>query len=240
MNAYAPSAAFFDLDRTLIRGSANFALAWEAFKAGQVPKRQLAKDAVNALSFIFAGASDNRSERLRERILRAIAGVPVVDLESLGDRFIPRLARTVMPEARTELDRQAAAGRDRIIVSASPIEIVGRLAKMIGMEGAVATTAEITDGRYTGQLVGPFCYGEGKVAAIEQLASERGYDLNECVAYSDSISDLPLLESVGEAVVINPDRELRKIAPKRGWRIVEVGKRASRAARRATPRSLGQ
>lgn len=232
VSSRAASAAFFDLDRTLIRGSANFALARAAFRAGHVPKLQLLKDAVNALSFILAGASDNRSERLRERILRAVTGVPVSELQELGDLIIPRLTTTVMPEAQAELDRQAAAGRDRIIVSASPIEIVSRLAKAIGLEGAVATRSEIVDGKYTGRLDGPFCYGPGKVTAIEQLAAERGYDLNECVAYSDSISDLPLMESVGQAVAINPDRELRKIAPRRGWRIVEVGKRGRRLARR--------
>lgn len=239
MSDYSPSAAFFDLDRTLIRGSSNFALAWAAFKAGHVPKRQLLKDAANALSFIVAGATDSKSEKLRERILQAVAGVPVADLVALGDDFVPRLARTVMPEASEELDLQARSGRDRIIVSASPVEIVERFARAIGLEGGVGTRSEIVDGRYTGQLDGPFCYGVGKVSSIERLAAERGYDLAECVAYSDSVSDLPFMEAVGEAVAINPDRQLRKIAPQRGWRIVEVGKKGRSLARRARRRAAG-
>lgn len=225
MSEYAPSAAFFDLDRTLIRGSANFPLAWAAFKAGHVPKRQLLHDAINAVTFLVAGASDERSARLRERILLAVAGVPVTDLVALGDTFIPRLAASVMPEARKELDRQLELGRDRIIVSASPIEIVQRIADTIGLEGAVGTRGEIRDGRYTGKLTGAFCYGPGKAAAVRQLATERGYDLAESVAYSDSISDMPFLEAVGGAVAINPDKELRRVARARGWQVIEVGRR---------------
>ena len=219
---FAPSAAFFDLDRTLIRGSANFPLALAAFKAGFVPKRQLAKDVVNAVIFVVAGASDERSAALRERILDAVKGVPVKDIVTLGDEFIPHLAETVMPEAQAELDRMKAEGRDRIIVSASPIEIVQELADKLGLEGAVGTRSEIKNGKYTGKLAGPFCYGEGKVLAIQQLAKERGYDLKESVAFSDSISDLPFMQAVGHAVAINADLPLTEFALDRGWRVVET------------------
>lgn len=220
---FAPSAAFFDLDRTLIRGSANFPLALAAFRAGLVPKRQLARDIVNAATFIVAGASDERSEALRERILAAVKGVPVDEVVALGDQFIPRLADTVIPEAQVELDRMKAECRDRIIVSASPIEIVERLADRLGLEGAVATRSEIEDGKYTGKLDGPFCYGEGKVTAIERLARERGYDLSSSVAYSDSISDLPFMRAVGIPVAINADRKLAAYAKDHGWRVVTTG-----------------
>jgi len=230
---YAPSAAFFDLDRTLIRGSANFPLALAAFKAGFVPKRQLAKDIASAVIFIVAGASDERSAALRERILKAVAGAPVSEVVALGDNFIPHLADTVMPESQVELDLQKAEGRDRIIVSASPTEIVEALADRLGLEGAVGTRAEIEDGRYTGRLAGPFCYGEGKVEAMKTLAAHRGYDLSRSVAYSDSISDLPFLEAVGTPIAINADRGLRNIALDRGWRIVETRDDTTRVAEAA-------
>ncbi len=219
---FAPSAAFFDLDRTLIRGSANFPLALAAFRAGFVPKRQLARDVVNAVIFVVAGASDERSAALRERILDAVKGVPVKDIIGLGDEFIPHLAATVIPEAQAELDRMKAEGRDRIIVSASPIEIVERLADKLGLEGAVGTRSEIRNGKYTGKLAGPFCYGEGKVEAIQVLAKERGYDLTQSVAYSDSISDLPFMQAVGSAVAINADLPLTEFALDHGWRVVET------------------
>lgn len=221
-NEYSPSAAFFDLDRTLIRGSANFPLALAAFRAGFVPKRQLAKDVVNAVIFVVGGASDERSAALRERILDAVKGVPVKDIVGLSDEFIPHLVATVMPEAQAELDLMKAQGRDRIIVSASPIEIVAQLADKLGLEGAVGTRSEIKNGKYTGKLAGPFCYGEGKVEAIQQLAKERGYSLAQSYAYSDSISDLPFMQAVGHAVAINADLPLTEFAMDRGWRIVET------------------
>ncbi|HAM21666.1 MAG TPA: hypothetical protein DCQ04_05215, partial [Actinobacteria bacterium] len=108
------------------------------------------------------------------------------------------------------------------IVSASPIEIVQELADKLGLEGAVGTRSEIKNGKYTGKLAGPFCYGEGKVLAIEQLAKERGYNLAESVAYSDSISDLPFMQAVGKAVAINADLPLTEFALEQGWRVVET------------------
>lgn len=230
---YANSAAFFDLDRTLIRGSANLPLAMAAFKAGFVPKRQLMKDIANAVVFVVAGASDERSAKVRERILAAVAGAPVQDIVALGDAFIPHLADTVMPEAQAELDRMKAEGRDRIIVSASPTEIVEALAKELGLEGGVGTQAEVKDGKYTGKLAGPFCYGQGKVEAIQRMASERGYDLAESVAYSDSISDLPFMSAVGSGVAINADRSLIDYAIDKGWRVVETRDDTARVAEAA-------
>lgn len=218
------TAAFFDLDRTLIRGSANFPLAVTAFRAGYVPPRDLLRDAVSALTFIARGASDERSAALRERILRAVAGHPAADVVALGDRFIPKLAASVLPEARAALDRHAAAGEDRVIVSASPVEIVSAIADALRLEGAVGTRSEIVGGRYTGRLAGPFCYREGKVAEVERLAAARGYDLSRSTAYSDSISDLPFLGAVGNPVAINPDKELRAYAAERGWPTIEVGR----------------
>ena len=217
------AAAFFDLDRTLIRGSATFPLAVAAFRAGYVPPRDLLRDAVSAVGFIAHGSTDEGSAALRERILRAVAGHPASDVIALGDSFLPKIAASVLPEARALLAEHAARGEARYVVSASPVEIVGRLAGMIGMEGGIGTTSEIdAEGRYTGRLDGPFCYREGKVAHIERIAQEQGYDLADCYAYSDSISDLPFMEAVGHPVAVNPDRELREHARAHGWRIVEV------------------
>lgn len=219
------AAAFFDLDRTLIAGSANFPLAVAAFRAGLVSPRDIAHDAVNALAFGLRGASDARSEALRDRILRAVTGVRTERLRALGETVVPQLAASVFPEARRELEEHAAAGRDRIIVSASPQEVVQAVADALGLEGAIGTRAAVVDGRYTGELAGPFCYGEHKPVEMNRLAAERGYDLSRSSAYSDSSSDLPFLEAVGTAVAMNPDPELRAIAAERGWRVVNVSSR---------------
>lgn len=219
------AAAFFDLDRTLIRGSANFPLALAAFKAGYIPPRQMARDVVNALTFITRGATDDRSAAVRERILLAVAGHPAKDVIALGEHFIPRLVASVLPEAQLALDDHASRNEDRVVVSASPVEIVGEFASQLGLEGAVGTRSEIdAEGRYTGQLQGAFCYGEGKAVEVRRMAAERGYDLALCTSYSDSISDLPFLECVGRAVAVNPDKELRALAVQRGWRVLEVAR----------------
>jgi phosphoserine phosphatase len=112
------------------------------------------------------------------------------------------------------------AGRDTWIVSASPYPIVAPLAERLGMTGAIATRGKSVDGHYTAELDGPFVYGEGKSEAILQLADDRGYDLKHSYAYSDSISDLPMLEVVGHPVAVNPDSDLADLAHERGWPVV--------------------
>jgi HAD superfamily hydrolase (TIGR01490 family) len=155
-----------------------------------------------------------------------VAGIPQSDIIHLTDAIVPGIVRKAIPASMTLLSDARALGQDRIVVSASPIELVSRIATALGLEGAVATRSELDgEGRYTGHLAGEFCYGAGKVIEIEKLAAERGYDLARCAAYSDSISDLPMMERVGMAVAVNPDRELRELARERGWRIVEVGRK---------------
>ena len=216
------TAAFFDLDRTLIRGSANYPLAIAAFRSGHVPWRDLVKDTFTALTFHRKGSTDAGSHALRERILGAVAGLPQAEILHLADAIVPKVVGRVIPESAALLQDAKDAGHDRIVVSASPIELVGRISDALGLEGAVATRSELDDGCYTGRLAGEFCYGHGKVIEIEKLAAERGYDLTRSWAYSDSISDLPMMERVGNAVAVNPDKELRRLAGERGWRIVEI------------------
>lgn len=224
----AGAAAFFDLDRTLIAGSATFPLAVAAFSEGLVRPRDLAGDAINALTFLVRGADDARSAALRERILRGVAGAEAEQVRRMGRRIVPQLADSVLPEARRALAEHARAGEDRIIISASPQELVEELADALGLEGAIGTVGEVVDGRYTGRLARPFCYGAQKPIEAARLAAERGYDLAVSSAYSDSVSDLPLLEAVGRPVAVNPDAELRTIAAQRRWQVLEVGSQRHR------------
>ena len=208
------AAAFFDLDGTLIPGSANIPLSIAAFKRGWVPKRDLLRDAWFGVHFLLKGASDDRAGAVRDRILRAVAGHRVSDVVGLGDDFIAQVAESLTVEARALLTMQADAGRDRFVVSATSQEIVSMLADHIGIEGGLGTRSRIVDG--------PFCYGVGKVEAIELLAAERGYDLDASYAFSDSMSDMPMLERVGHPVVVNPDGKMREEAVRRGWPVIDV------------------
>ena len=217
------TAAFFDIDGTLIPGSANIPFAKAAFRHGFISPADLVKDLRNGLSFLLKGATDERSAQVRDRILRAVEGHRAADVEALGDHFIDDLVASITPAMRGVLDRHAAAGHDRVVVSASPTEIVSRFAAGAGLQHGVGTTAaRDADGVYTGQLAGPFCYREGKFEVMAALAAEHGYDLSQCYAYSDSVSDLPMLEAVGHPVAVNPEPELRERAVARGWPIVET------------------
>lgn len=222
------SAAFFDLDRTLISGSSLYAFGYVAWRNDMVSTRALLQDLRRAFAFRISGSTDDSAAGVRDRVLAAIAGATVDELVALGDDVIPRLVDDVRRESQGFLELHREAGRDTYMVSASPIEIVRRLAAELEMTGAIATVAEVVDGRYTGNLSEPFCYGPGKAEAIAKLAAEREYDLALSYSYSDSVSDLPMLEVVGHPVAVNPDRELERIARARGWPIVEFSRTAKR------------
>ncbi len=213
------SAAFFDLDRTLISGSSVYTFGLVAWRNGMMPTREIISDAARAITFRFGGANDDKADMVRDRVLQGIKGQTTETLSDLGDQIIGTLLEHVRNESQGFLTLHQEAGRDTYIVTASPVEIVARLAEELDMTGAIATVAETVDGVYTGRLAEPFCYGPGKAEGIAKLAVEKGYDLRLCYAYSDSASDLPMLELVGHPVAVNPDRRLEAIARGRGWPI---------------------
>lgn len=228
------AAAFFDLDRTIIAGSSMFIFGMVAYKSGLVTKRELLRDANNAVAFKMSGASDEKTNAVRDRILQAIAGVEVTTLTNMADEIIPKLMHDVRREARGLIDLHTDAGRDTYIVSASPIEIVGRFAEEMNMTGALGTVAEISDGVYTGELAQPFCYGEGKAHAVHRIADEMGYDLEASYSYTDSAGDMPMLEAVGHPVAVNPDKALETVAYHKGWPIVEFSRTRKKVIKRTT------
>ncbi len=226
------TAAIFDLDRTLISGSSAFTLAIQARRVGLIPTHEFVRDAGGAVAFKLFGASDDTSDEVRKRILGAVTGQRQVDLQGLNAEILPRLIGRVRPEAKRLLERHRRAGRDTFIVSAAPQEIVEPLAQALGMTGGIGTRSVVENGVYTGQLDGPFCYGEGKVEAMQALASWNNYDLSQSYAYSDSASDLPMLEAVGHPVAVNPDSKLEREARRNGWPIVIFSQRTKSVIRR--------
>ncbi len=227
------SAAFFDLDRTLMSGSSVYYFGKAAYREGLRPWHRVFGDALNTVIFRAFGASDEKSEAVRDAILESVAGKHAADLHRMAPGVIEEILPAIRPEAQALLDMHDAAGRDVYIVSASPVEIVGELAKALDIAGGLGTVSEIVDGVYTGRLDGPFLYGEGKAETISAIADERGYVLQSCYAYSDSGSDLPMMQLVGNPVAVNPDRALQAVAHRRGWPVVEfnaTGKRRRRAA----------
>lgn len=226
----ANAAAFFDLDRTLISGASTFPFGVEAWRQGLATSGDIAKWTLAALSFLIAGDKGTGiSMDIRGEFLARIEGASVSDLDQIGQAILPKLVSRVRPESRKLVAMHHEAGRDTWMVSASPHGIVEPLAASLGMTGAIGTEGEVVDGVFTGKLGGPFIYGPGKAHAIEKLCFDRGYDLNLCYAYSDSISDLPMMELVGHPVAVNADSELAAIARDRGWPVVIFARKTKRA-----------
>ncbi|MGH8933961.1 MAG: HAD family hydrolase [Egibacteraceae bacterium] len=225
------SAAFFDLDRTLMSGSSAFFFAKIMYREGMLPLSRVVFDGFGSLFFKAFGASDEQSEALRDRILASVAGTAEEVFARLCPIVVDELLPRIRPEAQALLDMHAEAGRDVYIISASPVEIVGELARAIEITGGLGTESEIVDGVYTGRLAAPFCYGEGKAEVIRKLVAELGYDLAQCYAYSDSGSDLPMMQLVGHPVAVNPDRALMSAAHRRGWPVVEFNRTQKQVAK---------
>ena len=219
-----PGAAFFDLDKTLIEGSSAFHFARAAYRAGVISRRQIASDAWENLRFRIEGSTDEKSDALRERVLEALAGQRVVDLQRLGPAVLAGILPRVYPEVLAEAHAHQDAGRAAYIVTAASQELAEVLATVLVLDGGIGTRSEVRDDVYTGRPDGPFTYRDGKAEAIRMLAADRGIELAESYAYSDSESDLPMMRAVGHPVAVNPDRELERVARAEGWRIIRFDK----------------
>ncbi len=214
--------AFFDLDKTTIANAALFAFSPALKDAGFISTRLIFRAVWGRLMFMYLGANHERMEDMRNNALRVCTGW---DQREVSDLVSGALQDVIDPivyrEALEEISAHHAAGHKVFMVSASPEEIVLPLSRHLGADGAVATIPEVDrDGKYTGG-VEFYSFGPFKVDAMEALALEHDLDLSASYAYTDSITDLPMLEAVGHPIVINPDRELSKEATERGWEIRE-------------------
>jgi HAD superfamily hydrolase (TIGR01490 family) len=213
-------AAFFDLDRTLMAGSSGFLWARAAYEAGMISRRRLLADAGNNLRFRLRGSTDAWTDKVRERIGEQIRGVPVRDLQRLSPRVLALVLPRLYPQMLDVAYDHQDAGRSVYICTAASNEMAELLAHVLGFEGGIGSKSEIVDGLFTGRPAGPFCYRDGKAAAISELAERERLDLGASWGYSDSESDLPMLRLVGHPVVVNPDAELTRIAAQEGWDIL--------------------
>jgi len=228
-----PAAAFFDLDRTLLARSSALALAGSFRDHGVIDRSQLAKAAAWQLLFAARGASAETVRRAAEDGLMILKGFRVDDLRGLvASAMEPVLKPLVYRDALHLADCHRQRGEPVYIVSATLHEIVEEIARELGFDGAIGSTCEIENGAYTGRSLRA-AHGPGKAAAIRELADAEGLDLTSSTAYSDSYTDVPFLEAVGNPVAVNPDKELRRIAEERGWRVLEFSELAYPAARRS-------
>jgi HAD superfamily hydrolase (TIGR01490 family) len=221
------AAAFFDLDRTLIRRSSVLALAPSFRASGLISRVDLAKSAFWQLLFATRGASAERVRSASEDAMAILAGFSVDEMQRLvGDAMEPVLRPLIYAEPLRLVDHHRERGDKVYVVSATLQEIVEHIAEDLGFDGAIGSTCEIVDGVYTGRSLRA-AHGAGKAQALRHLAEVEGIDLGASTAYSDSYTDVPFLEAVGHPVAANPDRRLRRIARLRGWPTIEFRARAA-------------
>jgi len=227
------SAAFFDVDNTVMQGASIFHLAKGLHRRKFFTTREILGAAWKQAYFRIVGVEDpEHVAEARASALAFIAGHSVHELEELGEEiFDEAMAHRIWPGTRALAQLHLDQGQRVWLVTAAPIEIATIIARRLGLTGALGTVSEHVDGVYTGRLVGDMLHGPAKAEAVKALAEREGLDLSRCSAYSDSFNDLPMLSLAGDPCVINPDSKLRDHARANGWRIRDyrTGRKAARA-----------
>ena len=217
---FPATAAFFDLDKTIISRSSMLAFGPSFYRHGLLSRTDMLRGGLAQLRFRLSGADHRRMEKIREQVSETCRGWPADRVTEIVTRHLKELILPyVYAEARALLSAHRGAGQDVVIVSTSGQEVVAPIAALLGVVSVIATRMRIADGRYTGEMEF-YAYGEAKAARVRELAAQRGYSLPHCYAYSDSVTDLPMLEVVGHPRAVNPDRALRRIAIERGWPVL--------------------
>jgi HAD superfamily hydrolase (TIGR01490 family) len=218
------AAAFFDLDKTIIARSSTLAFSRPLYTGGLIGRAALLRGAYAQLVYTLGGADHDQMERMRAYLSQLVTGWDVARVKQIVAETLEELIDPlVYSEAVTLIQEHRAAGRDVVIVSSSGAEVVAPIGAMLGADRVVATRMAVVDGVFTGDIE-QYVYGPAKAEAMRGLAAEEGYDLAASYAYSDSVTDLPMLEAVGHPHAVNPDRALRRAALTRGWPVLDFSR----------------
>jgi HAD superfamily hydrolase (TIGR01490 family) len=218
------SAAFFDLDMTILAVSSSLAFARPFYRHGLIGPGDVVRSAVAQFAFVTGDTTHMQIEQMRRYLSALVTGWDVEQVRSIvQDTYDDIIEPVVFAEARELIADHQAQGRDVIIISSSGHEIVDIIGQRLGVDRSVGTKVDEVDGKYTGEITF-FAYAQGKATAVHELAEEFGYDLASCFAYSDSHTDIPLLEAVGYPHAVNADSRLEQVARERGWPMLEFTK----------------
>ena len=229
------TAAFFDLDKTIIAKSSTLAFSKPFQAGGLITRRAVLRTAYAQFVYLVGGADHDQMEKMRAFMSQLVAGWDVATVrEIVADTLHNVVDPIVYDEAVSLIEEHKLAGRDIVIVSTSGTEVVEPIGAMLGADIVVATRLEVADGKYTGDIA-YYAYAEEKARAILELAEQRGYDLDGSYAYSDSVTDVPMLEAVGHAHVVNPDKDLRRVAISKGWPVLVFTKPVALRSRLPLP-----
>ena len=215
------AAAFFDLDKTIIAKSSTLAFGKPFYAGGLINRMSVLKATYAQFVYLVGGADASQMDRMRDYLTALCAGWDVEQVRAIVAETLHDIVNPIIyDEAASLIEEHHAAGRDVVIVSSSGEEVVGPIGELVGADRAIGTRMVVEAGRYTGEIEF-YAYAEHKAAAIRELADSEGYDLAACYAYSDSVTDLPMLEEVGHPFAVNPDRALRRVAEHKGWPVLE-------------------
>ena len=231
----AATAAFFDLDKTIIAKSSTMAFSKPFQAGGLISRRAVLRSAYAQFVYVVGGADHDQMEKMRQFMSQLCAGWDVATVREIVAETLHNVVDPlVYDEAVSLIEEHKLAGRDVVIVSTSGSEVVEPIGEMLGADHVIATRMKVEDGAYTGEIE-YYAYAEEKANAIRALADQLGYDLSESYGYSDSVTDVPMLEAVGYAHAVNPDRELRKAAAAKGWPVLVFTKPVALRSRLPLP-----
>ena len=223
-NSSAKSArvlVFVDVDNTLVKGASIYMFAIEAWKSGFIKWHHVIPALFQQHYFIRKGETTKRVKSTRERAQALVAGHQVRDFEKVAESAWRRsIAPQVFPEMIERINHHKSQGHEIWLLTASPQGLASVMARDLTLTGAIGTTLEQKDGAFTGEIDGELLHGPLKAKAAVQHALESGVNLAHCYAYSDSAADIPLLESVGHPVAVNPDHTLLAHATELSWPIL--------------------
>jgi len=212
--------AFFDLDKTVIARASVVAFGVPFYRQGLISRRTILRGLYGQLVYLYVGADEAKIARMRASMLELTKGWDQARVQEIVEEALEQIVEPIIyAEALDLINQHHAEGRQVVIVSASPEEIVRPLARYLGADRAIASQARLDDeGRYTGEMEFD-AFGPAKASAMRRLADELDIDMGASYAYSDSATDIPMLEMVGHPVAVNPDRELLRTAQEREWEV---------------------
>jgi HAD superfamily hydrolase (TIGR01490 family) len=213
-------AAFFDLDKTVIAKASMVAFGRPLYRHGMISRSLVLRSLWGQLVYMHLGASEEKLARMRESVLRLTKGWDQAHIRAIVAETLEAVVEPIIySEAADLIEEHKAAGRLVVLISASPSEIVEPLGRYLDVDRVIASEALVDgEGRYSGQMAF-YAYGPYKAEAMRDLAASAGIDLAASWAYSDSATDIPMLEAVGHPVVVNPDRALARWAEQHGWEV---------------------
>jgi putative phosphoserine phosphatase/1-acylglycerol-3-phosphate O-acyltransferase len=218
-------AALFDFDGTIIAGYSAMALLQEKFKRREMGVEEIIETANVMAQYNMGGMSFSG---LMTSAAKFMKGMSEESFREFGEElYVKHIARKVYPEARAIIQAHQAKGHTVAIISSATIYQIEPTARDLDIEHILCSEYEIANGEFTGEIIRPLCFGEGKVLAAEKLAGQFGCDLDNSFFYSDSSDDIELLERVGNPRVLNPNTKLRTIARERDWDVQDFGSRGT-------------